>query len=109
MTPPQFVAGQRRLDLLLQQQPQPALEQTKTNQDLQQVWHQVFHQVNHDLSWFLMENETEKEVLVNPFLFDEDIQELLKNLFVNKKEHPTSQDPETVSSISRYFLDRKKV
>ena len=64
---------------------------------------------NHDLTWLLFENETENEVLFNPYLYDDDVHQLLRNLFVNKKERSSQQDHETISSISRFFLDRQQL
>ena len=89
--------------LQMQQNLEQSMEQ-QVNQHKQ--WQKVGEQrtARHELSWLLFDGETENEILANPYLFEDDMEVLLQNLFV--KDQQKVETDLTDFEVQKYYLDR---
>lgn len=58
----------------------------------------------HELSWLLFEGETENEILANPYIFQDEVESLLEDLF--EKEKSQEGDSGQSFDIQHYYLNR---
>ena len=62
---------------------------------------------NQELSWLLMEDETEQELLANPYMFKDDVDNLLSSIFDKSMSSQGGDSKVSSLDIQRYYLDKR--